>query len=253
MSSKSMESILGTKTEEPKAEAEKPAPEPKAEAKAPESAPAKTQPTEESDDHPVPRKALIEERKKRQEYERQVAEYQGKLSVYEQQLAQRAAQPQAEAPDQSADFYADPLKFTEQRIAAAVGQQRLELSQELMRATKPDYDEMEAVFLEAAKGNPALAQQLRQSPNPARFAYDFAKNYAQVKDLGSLDAYADKIRTEARAAFEAEIKAKEAASMAAGASKSVAGARGSGASTEGGSFTPTPLKAMVGARKSARG
>jgi hypothetical protein len=250
MGQTSMEAIVGKEQPEPKA-----APAAEAKESAP-PAPEKVQATttdDEKDDHPVPRKALLEERKKRQEYERQLAEYQGKLSVYEQQLAQRAAQPQAEAQDPSADFYADPMKFTENRIAAAVGQQRLELSQELMRATKPDYDEMEAIFVEAARANPALAQQLRQSPNPARFAYDFAKNYSQVKDVGSLDAYAEKIRAEARAAFEAEVKAKEAASMAAGASKSVAGARGSGASTEGGTFAPTPLKAMVGARRSARG
>jgi hypothetical protein len=246
METSKMDDILGTKNQ-----AAEPAPPPA------EPVAAKTDETvpvfdPESGDHPVPRKHFVEERKKRQEYERQLAEYKGQLSVYEQQ-AQRQQQAPAEKPDASADFYADPLGFTEKRIAAAVGQQRLELSQEMMRATKPDYDDMERVFLEAARENPALANQLRASPNPAKFAYDYAKHYAQVKDIGGMEQYAEKIRAEERAKIEAEWKAKETAAQVAGVSKSAATIRGAVTSTEGGSFAPTPLKAMVGARKSARG
>lgn len=177
------------------------------------------------------RKALEQERKRRQEHERKLAELEGKLSAFSTLTAKPNAPAQPDA-EQEPDFYSGPEKYIEtreQRLMAAFNARLAELSADAMRAAHPDYDEAEKAFLEAVQHNPALAQQLRASGNPARFAYEHGKAYQQLRGLGSIDELTNRIRQEERAKIEAEFRQKGALAAASQASTSSAGARSAGA------------------------
>jgi hypothetical protein len=209
------------------------------------------------DNHPVPRKALLEERRKRQEMERQyaetqrqLAEAQGKLSTY----AQFAPQPQqTPKPNPDVDFYGNPVAFVQDQLkgveqkftkqlderAQAYENNRLAMSAAMVRQQFPDYDEVIESFKELSKAAPYLADQAVNNPHPALFAYQQAKAYREATKYGSnIDEVRAKIREEEKAKLEAEranaeAEAKKQASLtaAAQANTSTAGARGTGAST----------------------
>ena len=82
------------------------------------------------------------------------------------------------------------------------------------REVYPDYDEVFAELEEQAQGNPALTQQVMQSPNPAMAAYKLGKQLRELKQMQDPDAYRQKIEAEVRAKIEAEAKAKAAAANA---------------------------------------
>lgn len=217
------------------------APEPKAETgdvQSAKPAPVEIDHAEPQDNHPVPRKALIEERRKRQERERELAEARGQLSVYQNQ-----AQPKAKeaTEDPQAQFYGNPTEYIDKRLSAETSRMRMEMSIEMMRAAHPDYGEKEAAFIEAAKANPALVQQLNASPNPARFAYDTGKIYSEVKGAGTLDELRANIEKDVRQKIEEEYRKKGALTAAEQASTSSVGARGNGANSAAAWSGPTPL------------
>lgn len=135
----------------------------------------------------VPRKALEDERRKRQELERQIAELTGKST---QQTQQPQQQPQ---PSQQRQFPQRPDPWTDPEGAAAYDQMmfqhqlfetRVITSKELMRTVKPDFDEMEKIFIEAASADPWLEQQLVQHPMPAKFAYEQGRKLKLMREIG---------------------------------------------------------------------
>lgn len=135
----------------------------------------------------VPRKALEDERRKRQELERQIAELTGKAT---QQTQQPQQQPQ---PSQQRQFPQRPDPWTDPEGAAAYDQMmfqhqlfetRVITSKELMRTVKPDFDEMEKIFIEAASADPWLEQQLVQHPMPAKFAYEQGRKLKLMREIG---------------------------------------------------------------------
>lgn len=201
--------------------------------------------TAEADDHPVPRKALIEERKKRQEAQRiqaekdrQIAELQGQLAVYSKQGNGHQQPKDATNPDE--EFFAlGPAGYVKkhltaaqqairQEMMAAAGKQRIELGEELMRSVYKDFDEMASDFVAIAKDNPSLKAQFNAHPNPAKFAYEYAKLHREVQDIGSVDELREKIRAEEREKLEAEMRRTTAKTEAAKVSTSSAGARSAG-------------------------
>lgn len=221
------------KTEPVKASPEKSEPVEKVEEKSATTAQTETQSTdsgEETDDHPVPRKALIEERKKRQEYERLLAETNGKLQAF-QQFAQQRQAPQDQArPDPEAEFYKNPTQFVGSTVQEQVDRVRLDLSQQMMRSAHADYDEKANAFVEAAQQNPSLVMQLRSHPNPAQFAYDTGKVITATRGAKSWDEAVANIRKDLRAEIEAEIRKERALTAAEQASTSSATAPGRSAS-----------------------
>lgn len=122
----------------------------------------------------VPLATVQDERRKRQEAEQ-------RLKQYEQQLAQR--REQAPPPD----WYAEPERAAQamqQQVQFTIVQNKVALSQDLAREQYADYDAMEQVFTEAANQQPHLWQQLYQHPNPAKFAYQQAKKIKAMQDIG---------------------------------------------------------------------
>lgn len=129
----------------------------------------------------VPRKALEDERRKRQDYERQVKEYSAWMQGQQQQRQQPQEQPEAFQPP---DPWTDPegaLQYQQHQLQtqfqAQIVATRVETSRQLMRMQHPDYNDMEKVFDEVCQTQPELLQHAAQHPMPAQFAYEIAKRH----------------------------------------------------------------------------
>lgn len=148
----------------------------------------------------VPRAALTDERRKRQELEARIADM------------ERQQRP-VEAPQAKPDMFEDPDGYTawveERATAAALAKmgantavQRIEFSAMIAQGKYPDYAETIGVFQELLSANPALNAELERNANPAEYAYRYAKNHQETQRLGSLDL--DDIRAKLRAEILAE-------------------------------------------------
>lgn len=141
--------------------------------------------------------AVLDERRKRQALERQLEEMNARLS--------QSAQP----AQQEIDPFEDPKSYfgqLEQKLKGETYKARVELSQDMMRSLKPDYDELESEFVDIAKENPSLWQQLQVSPNPAKFAYETAEKARKLKSLQNVDQLEAKIRAELEQKIRAELQ-----------------------------------------------
>ena len=138
---------------------------------------------------PWTKAAYLDEKRKRQELENRLKEFESR---------------KVEMPDVLDDqkAFVDAIRGDMQTTLAA---HKIELSQELMRTVHEDYDQMEAKFLQMANDNPSLAQALRESTNPAKFAYETAKKAERFEALQNVDAYEAKIRAEIEAKIRAEL------------------------------------------------
>lgn len=119
--------------------------------------------------------AFLDERRKRQALEAEIAELK---------------KPKAE-PAQRPDATEDPegaIQHTQSEIEQRILHSHINSSRNIMVAFKPDYLEKEAVFVELVKANPALVQEMNQHESPAMFAYNKAiehldhQEYLKTKD-----------------------------------------------------------------------
>lgn len=162
--------------------------------------PAATTAPEPKDDR-VPLAALMAERDKRQEEARQRQELEARLRQFEQQ------QPQPSFFEAPEEYLGTVLQQHEER-----SQQRMWLAlEEQAREVYPDYEEVFQSVMEAAQSNPLIAQQLRQTPNPAIAAYKLGKQLREMKAMQDPATYRAQIEAEVRAKVTAEMEAKEAA------------------------------------------
>ncbi len=227
---KTKEEIAAEKApKEPEAKTEEPAKEVVAEPKA--AAPA----TKQELDPQV--KAFLaaaqDERRKRQDLERQLAEIQKRL-------------PQAE-PEKKETFWDNPEGFF-QKQSQALEEQRLSMKLEaaelIARSKYPDFGEMLPKFEELVRTVPGLMHQWVNSANPGEFAYQTAKNHMQLADAGSIDALRTQIEKEVRVKIEAETRAKneDKAKEAAKLPTSLSSVKGAAASQQTQEWTgPTSL------------
>lgn len=121
--------------------------------------------------------AVLDERRKRQELERKVEEL--TTTINNQKKDQE--QPEVKKPDILDDPEA-ALSHTEATFDKKLWSQKVAISESFMEAMAdkyPDYTEMKTKFVELANKDEYLTSQLRDSPNPALFAYQFAKNHAR--------------------------------------------------------------------------
>lgn len=170
----------------------------------------------------VPRKALEDERRKRQDYERRMADMERQLQALNQPQQQR----QQVAPP-------DPVTDPEGAFAHYQRQQEFQLqnyrytmSRDVMQAVKPDYEEVEAVFVAAAENDVGLQMKLAQSANPAKFAYEQGLRLRALAEIGDdPETYKARVRAELEAEFAARGGAAPVSSApkAPGAPKSLAG------------------------------
>lgn len=190
-------------TPEPKGETEptEPAadpaatPDPVPAAATPAAQPAKTEP------EAVPIAAVLDERRKRQAAERELAELR----------ATQAQQPRA-------DFYQDPERY----VAETVGQVQQNMQTQMYAALEfaakrmlPDYDDKFAVVEEYAKTNPAAVRDIFASPNPAIAAYELGQRLLEYREMQNPETYRQKIEAEVRQKIEAEYAQRTQAQQAA--------------------------------------
>jgi len=157
-------------------------------------------------------KALIGERKKRQETEQKLSERDKEFAELKKRLedVEGRGQPQSQQPTPAAkpaevpDPWLDPEGYarhiqaeTEKRTFATL----VTVSQGVMRSKHDDYDDVEKIFRDECKSNPYLAKQLRDSAFPAQFAYEQGKRLMALREIGDDPAAF-------RAKIEADIKAK---------------------------------------------
>lgn len=200
MTELSTEEVFGPEVKEPKPKAETPAePEPQPE-EAPE--PEDTGEVEEPKEAPppgddakppkgyVPLAAIEDERRKRQEWERKYGD-----------LERQHQQAQQQTQHLPKNFLDDP-EGTLQQFQIS---QRVELSRTLMQSLHTDYEEKEAHFEQLARSRPELAYRLQFEPNPAKFAYDTAKEdmeLADVRSAGGVSKFREKLLEELRAELQ---------------------------------------------------
>ena len=193
--------------EEAEPEAEQAEPEtdkadPESEEAEPDKAEKAEDSTPESDDKEPEnwtKAAVLDERRKRQELERKLAEFE---------------KSNEDKPDRP-DLFADPDGALEhvraelrEELQSTISNTRLEISQELMRDRHDDYDELETEFVDMAKDNPVLLKELNASPNPARYAYETARKAREAAELKDVDKMRAKMESEIRAEIEAKLKAE---------------------------------------------
>lgn len=216
-----------------------------------EASPAATE--EKDDESPlVPRKALIEERKKRQDYERKLAEFEAKLAEFD-----KAKQPppqqsmQQQAPP---DPWVDPegaLAWERQQREVQLYETRVLMSEELM-SQKPDYEDAKRVFIAAAQADPSLAHKLVRHPMPAKFVYEEGRRLQALQEIGpDPSTYRQRLEAEIREQLMAEMQAQSSvpSTQRAPAPKSLAGTPNQVQRDKSGRFAPsgpTPLEDIIG-------
>lgn len=139
--------------------------------------------------------AVLDERRKRQELERQLEELRAK------------EKPEDTRPD----VFEDPdgaFSHVEQRFNQKILNERITLSRALMEDRHADYADKEAVFVGMAKENPDLIRQMQEHPFPAKFAYEQASKHQEYQAMQDVDAYKSKLREEVKAELLQEMEAK---------------------------------------------
>jgi hypothetical protein len=138
------------------------------------------------------KKAMREEREKRQAAERRLAEL---------QTPKAPVDPWTDLPG--------TLTQHQQQLREEMFVERCNVTEEMARDRHKDFDEVREVFLEAAGSNPTLFQQLRQERNPAEFAYREGLRIRELKDVGGdFTAYKSKLEKEIEARLTAQFEAK---------------------------------------------
>lgn len=135
------------------------------------------------------KKAAMRERKKRQDLEAKLA-------------AQALQQPVAPAPapmpppqqSQAPTYFDDPEAYVHNTVSNAITQVSIGFAKKLY----PDFDQKYQVFAEAARKNPLLVSQVRNSADPGQEIYSIGKSVAFYQKYGTdPDAIAAGIKAEA--------------------------------------------------------
>ena len=202
-------------------------------------------------------------RKAWRETELQLAELRGKYDalvaaakrpVAEQELKKEEIAPKVVDLDEDAFYGKGPAavkEYLEHRLQAEREQltqqmQRqlwIERSEAKARAAHPDYQDKFKLFAEHA--DEAVRAHAFRQDDPAEYVYTWATAWSEFKDVPSIDALKAKIRAE----IEAEIATRGAANAQAPKpqpTRSIAGARGTGAHATQTWTGPTPLSVILG-------
>ena len=147
-------------------------------------------PVAEKDDKPppgfVPHQALAEERRKRQEYERELAAYRQKLEALEKPPA---AKPNLfEDPDNWEKVLDERLESKIQLVRQESEQKFLQLCEQRALERYADFADVAQVFAETARETPGLIDEARRAADPAEFIYRSGLNLKRFKEAGSIDA-----------------------------------------------------------------
>jgi hypothetical protein len=166
--------------------------------------------------------AVIGERKRRQEAEE-------RTRLLEAQL-QALANPPAPPPNIWEDEQGALDHVKNEAVTMAVQQatfnNKLDMSEMMVRQANTDFDDMKAKFLEMAEQNPSLRNQALADPHPWNKAYTIAKNAAKMEALGAVDVA--ELEAKLREQITAEMQAKTPANPLPNSLADAQSARGGG-------------------------
>lgn len=227
-----------------------PAPEPELKVSDPPEAdkpPPDPKPDSPADPEPpmIPRQAYHSEKTKRQELEAELAALKADMAKAKEAKPDPAAPTPPKMPDILDDGFGQHL---EQRFAQADWNTRVTISQAMMRVQHKDYDEIEALYTEAA-GQQQAPRIPMDHPNPAQFAYEIGRQIKIAREVGpDLAAYEKKLK----ATWEEEAKAKAEEARAAKAAEvmpTLAGERSATPDKGADGWSPKPLNDLLRQKK----
>lgn len=155
-------------------------------------------------DELVPKAAVLDERRKRQELER-------KISQLEAQQNPATAAPEPKARPDVFENQDAAFAHIEERFEQRLLSQRIETSREDMQERHADYDEKELMFVELAQADPSLVAKMQAAARPAKFVYDHVVKHLQMQEMQDPDAYKAKLKEELRAELLAELESERSA------------------------------------------
>lgn len=124
-------------------------------------------------------KGYLDEKEKRQKLEKELGELKAKFVKSEE----------VKKPDALDDPEA-AIKYSQDQLQQQIWTQKVGLSESIIKSMGDkfsDYDEKRDLFMDLAKDDPSLAQKLRNSDNPALFAYEAATNHLKIKEFSNPD------------------------------------------------------------------
>lgn len=151
--------------------------------------------TPESEPDSWTKKAVIDERRKRQALEAELA-------------ALKESIPKRDVIDARLDVLEDPDAFSEaisSKIEQVAIRTRIDLSREMMIDKHQDYEEKEQIFIEMAKDHPELQSEALKSSNPAKFVYEEAKKFQEFQQMRD-GTYLEKMRAELKEQVRKELE-----------------------------------------------
>lgn len=217
-----------------------PAPEPTGEKQQSAAPPADAQPVVE-DAGSWTKQAVLDERRKRQELEKKLAEFEARLQ-------QQQPQHQPEQPD----WFASPeqaAQAMQAQFAESMFQTRVATSERILKKEYEDYDEVSNLFAEHARRDPNLMQQLYNHPFPAEFAYQVGTQIKLLEEIKDPKAYREKVRAEilAEQGLQPGERSQAPATSKPAVPRSLARDVSTQPRTQTGQFTgPTPLDELLG-------
>lgn len=214
------------------APASEPATEPKGDtpAEPTQAAAATGEPPAPGHEKSVPLSALEAERKQRQDWKEKA------IRLEEQLKAAQAPQGQQQAAQQP----------TQIPVEEALINERLNMSEMMLRQTHNDVDEKIDRFKQELDRNPALSADLRRQTHPYKWAYEYAARLQLMDEIGTdPNAYREKLKEQVKAELAQQVSATPeqpaAAAPAPRIPQSLATAHSVGARTAPSWTGPTPL------------
>jgi len=144
-------------------------------------------------------KAIKQEREKRQSLEQEVEALRKQI----QQFQQQNQEPPAPPPSLWEDEEGWQHHLQSQVLQQADQLSRINASEMAARTQHPDFQDMYDLFNQMAAQNPAIVQQAMADPHPWGKAYQIAKSYKSMQELGAVDV--NDLREKLKAELMAEL------------------------------------------------
>jgi hypothetical protein len=158
----------------------------------------------------------LDERRKRQQYERELNELREQMRA---QVQQPAPQPPKDVwEDPAAYISAEAQRARDEAIREAQTMMRHQfanMSEQAARAKYPDYDAKSAAFAARLEVDPVLRSELNRvvdrNGDLGEFVYKTEARLQEVEQIGNLDTYRQKLEADIRAKIMSEMQVQKPA------------------------------------------
>jgi hypothetical protein len=142
--------------------------------------------------------AYLDEKGKRQELEKELKEFKTQFLQPKEEVKKPDAIDDPEAA----------INYSENQTDQKLWKQKVELTETFAKDKFSDYEEKKNLFMDLVKDDPSLAQKLRNSVNPALFAYNHAKHHLKVKEFSNPE-YEKNLREQIKSELLGEMNEKQ--------------------------------------------